>query len=234
MQSLGQFGTVQGAQAGIEILWFVKVVEKAPVGGMAQPALLPERRGAASAPMAASPLAIAVLASLDVAPLAAPLGLPPLDEPPPSLLADAAPLDVLDPDSLANPELEPAPPLPRPDPAAAPAAETPAAAAPLPAPSAPVVLVPVSTGRGLVWPALHAATSRTAQQNGLPNPRLICVCGPPVGFRSALEGRSPRLSPDPNRNCAGVAGVQRRWTTCHERARAKVDSAPRAQSKSRG
>jgi hypothetical protein len=43
MQFFGQFGTVHEAQAGIEILWFVKVVDEAPTGGMEQPALFPER-----------------------------------------------------------------------------------------------------------------------------------------------------------------------------------------------
>jgi len=153
MQFFGQFGTVQGAQAGIEILWFVKVVDEAPVGGMLHPALFPERCIAASAPMAASPLAIPALASLDVAPLVAPVALPPLDASPPSSLSDAAPLVLLDPDSPADPELTPPPPLPIPEPPAAPAAED-----PLP---------------GLVWLALHAAKTRTAQQDGPANPRLM-------------------------------------------------------------
>jgi hypothetical protein len=168
MQFFGQFGTVHGAHAGIEILWFVKVVDEAPVGGTVQPALFPERCIPASAPMAASPFAVPALASLDVAPLVAPLALPAPDEPPPSSLAGAAPLALLDPDSPPNPELKPALPLPLPipDPSAAPAA-------PRLASSATVPLVPLSAGLGPVWLALQAATTRTAQQNGPANPRLM-------------------------------------------------------------
>jgi hypothetical protein len=175
MQFFGQFGTVQGAQADIEILWFVKVVDEAPVGGMAQPALFPERCMAASAPMAASPFAIPALASLDVAPLVAPLAPPPPDGPPPSGLADAAPLGLLDPDSSATPELEPAPPLPVTDPAAE---------APLLPLSETAPLVPLTAGPGLVWLALHAATRRTAQQKGPANPRLMSVC---VGIQAGFD-----------------------------------------------
>jgi hypothetical protein len=39
MQFDGQFGTVQAAQAGIEILWLVNVLDEAPMAGMPQPAL---------------------------------------------------------------------------------------------------------------------------------------------------------------------------------------------------
>jgi len=39
IQFFGQFGTVEGAQAGIEILWFMNVVAVAPIGGLPQPAL---------------------------------------------------------------------------------------------------------------------------------------------------------------------------------------------------
>lgn len=44
MQFRGQFGTVHGAQAGIENLWFVNDVVTAPMGGRPQPGLfLPAR-----------------------------------------------------------------------------------------------------------------------------------------------------------------------------------------------
>ncbi len=182
MQFFGQFGSVQGAQAGIEIRWFVNLVDEAPLGAIEHPGLFPERCSRAASPLtAASPLAVPELASLDVAPSGAPLALPPLNEPPASSLGDAAPLELLDPDSPADPELRPAPASPIPEPAAAPAA-----AAPLPAPSVPVPLVPLGAEPGLVWLALHAATMRTAQQNGPANPRLMSAS---VGMRPRCDHR---------------------------------------------
>jgi hypothetical protein len=168
-QFFGQFGNVHGAQAGIEILWFVKLLEKAPTGGREQPALFPERctKPAScpdpppSSPIAAS-LAIPALASLDGTPVVG----PPL-EAPPAPLAAPAPLAVLVSDPadefepavappLAIPELEDAIELPLPK-AAAPA---PLAALPLPA---------TCSMPGLVWLALlHAAASKTAQPSACP------------------------------------------------------------------
>jgi hypothetical protein len=190
MQFFGQFGTVQPAQAGIEILWFVKVVADAPIGVMPQPALFPLRcfgqelapsvpgvaasvaTGALASPDAASfaiptlaspdaaSFAVPELASLDPVPLVAPLPVPPFEALPP--LADVAPLAPPVP-VAAVPEVRPVPPVPIPELASAPAVEAPVLE--------PAALVPLVTlCSGLVGLALHATATatKTAQPNAWP------------------------------------------------------------------
>jgi hypothetical protein len=121
MQFFGQFGTVQAAQAGIEILWFVKVLETAPMGSLPQPALfipvrplagwLPELALPVDAPV---PLAPETATPLPAAPLPPPLAATPL----------VAPLAAMpdEPLPVTAPLVEPlfASPLPAPEPELAP------------------------------------------------------------------------------------------------------------------
>ncbi len=148
MQFCGQFGIVQAAHGGIEIRWFVNVVTVAPFGGKPQPALFPVRcplpeagppslGGPAPSVLAAPSLVVmsAVASHNEASPPAAPLGIPPLEAPPPPL-PDAAPLMRPDADSSADPELEAvtALPLPIAEPALDPVVEAPVSEPPAPTP----------------------------------------------------------------------------------------------------
>jgi len=91
--------------------------------------------------------------------LATPLAMPPF-EAPLLLLPDGAPLVTPDADSSADPELEPAAPLPL---AIAEPEPNPVVEAPL-VPPAPAPLVAFWAGPGPVWVALQAAATKTAEK----------------------------------------------------------------------
>ncbi len=103
--------------------------------------------------------------------LATPLAVPPFDAPP-LPLPDAGPLVTPEADSSPAPELEPVATLPLPSAEPAPDAVV---EAPLPAPPEAAPLAPFWAGPGPVWLALHAATTKAAQNN---------QCGNDVGFTS--------------------------------------------------
>jgi hypothetical protein len=101
MQFLGQFGTVHGAQAGIENLWFVNVVWFAPIGDRPQPGLfLPYR--------------------LVTVPASTPPSDPPLPPPAPAFPPPAAPPAAPASPAPAAPPPDPAPPAGEADPEAPP------------------------------------------------------------------------------------------------------------------
>jgi hypothetical protein len=173
MQFCGQLGIVHAAHAGTEMRWLVNAAAVAPLAGMPQPPLLPERRALLegpslgdpppSAPAAPSLVPVVAGAPLeaslsDVSPLAAPLVVPPLEAPALLPLPDVARPEPGGDEPVPATVPEPAAPLPvptvepEPDPVDAPP--------PLLAP----VLAPLGSfwGPGPVWLELQAAATKAA------------------------------------------------------------------------
>jgi hypothetical protein len=183
MQFEGQFGTVQAAQAGIEILWFVNVLDTAPNGARPQPALfIPVRPLIGTLPELASPPPASVpLAPEPATPLPTPLAATPL----------SAPVDVKVPDEslpLRAPESEPTP-------TRAPLGLMPPLVPPLPPAFDPMALKPEPATVPVPLPPPHATAVTSATHGIVRNARIRFIGRP--GWWSEASSAITEVRTDP-------------------------------------